>query len=39
MLGKDLLQDTVGIGNQLAKAGRVEESPTRICTLQGKEVP
>ena len=28
MLGEDLLQDTMGIGNQLAKVGRVEESPT-----------
>lgn len=28
LLGEDLLQDTIGIGGQLAKAGRVEESPT-----------
>ncbi|KAH7907557.1 hypothetical protein BJ138DRAFT_1014302 [Hygrophoropsis aurantiaca] len=28
LLGEDLLQDTIGIGTQLAKAGRVEESPT-----------
>ncbi|KAI0246628.1 hypothetical protein BJV78DRAFT_124399 [Lactifluus subvellereus] len=28
MLGEDLLQDTIGIGTQLARAGRVEESPT-----------
>lgn len=28
LLGEDLLQDTIGIGAQLAKAGRVEESPT-----------
>jgi DASH complex subunit ASK1 len=28
LLGEDLLQDTIGIGSQLAKAGRVEESPT-----------
>lgn len=28
MLGEDLLQDTIGIGLQLARAGRVEESPT-----------
>lgn len=28
MLGGDLLQDTIGIGGQLAKVGRVEESPT-----------
>ncbi|KAL4070456.1 hypothetical protein J3A83DRAFT_4094416 [Scleroderma citrinum] len=28
MLGEDLLQDTMGIGSQLAKVGRVEESPT-----------
>ncbi|KAI0372333.1 hypothetical protein BV20DRAFT_964481 [Pilatotrama ljubarskyi] len=28
MLGEDLLQDTIGIGNQMAMAGRVEESPT-----------
>ncbi|KAG1848504.1 hypothetical protein DFJ58DRAFT_717051 [Suillus subalutaceus] len=26
--GEDLLQDTIGIGSQLAKAGRIEESPT-----------
>ncbi|KAI0657256.1 hypothetical protein C8Q70DRAFT_1003003 [Cubamyces menziesii] len=28
MLGEDLLQDTIGIGSQMAMAGRVEESPT-----------
>ena len=28
LLGEDLLQDTIGIGSQLAKVGRVEESPT-----------
>ncbi|KAG9313916.1 hypothetical protein JVU11DRAFT_4688 [Chiua virens] len=28
ILGEDLLQDTIGIGGQLAKAGRIEESPT-----------
>ncbi|KAI5998093.1 hypothetical protein EDD15DRAFT_2386834 [Pisolithus albus] len=28
MLGEDLLQDTIGIGNQLSQVGRVEESPT-----------
>lgn len=28
MLGQDLLQDTIGIGQQMAMAGRVEESPT-----------
>jgi DASH complex subunit ASK1 len=28
LLGGDLLQDTIGIGGQLAKVGRVEESPT-----------
>jgi hypothetical protein len=28
MLGEDLLQDTIGIGTQLARAGRIEESPT-----------
>lgn len=28
MLGEDLLQDTMGIGAQMAAAGRVEESPT-----------
>ncbi|KAI1785542.1 hypothetical protein LXA43DRAFT_1037578 [Ganoderma leucocontextum] len=28
MLGQDLLQDTIGIGQQMALAGRVEESPT-----------
>lgn len=28
MLGEDLLQDTIGIGAQIAKTGRVEESPT-----------
>lgn len=28
LLGEDLLQDTMGIGSQLAKVGRVEESPT-----------
>lgn len=28
LLGEDLLQDTIGIGSQLAKAGRIEESPT-----------
>ena len=28
LLGEDLLQDTIGIGQQLAMAGRVEESPT-----------
>ncbi|RPD62576.1 hypothetical protein L226DRAFT_568682 [Lentinus tigrinus ALCF2SS1-7] len=28
MLGEDLLQDTIGIGAQMAVAGRVEESPT-----------
>ncbi|KAF8640537.1 hypothetical protein AX17_000199 [Amanita inopinata Kibby_2008] len=28
MLGDDLLQDTIGIGAQLARTGRVEETPT-----------
>ncbi|KAF8131605.1 hypothetical protein EV363DRAFT_171738 [Boletus edulis] len=28
LLGEDLLQDTIGIGGQLAKTGRIEESPT-----------
>ena len=28
LLGEDLLQDTIGIGGQLAKVGRIEESPT-----------
>ncbi|OAX38686.1 hypothetical protein K503DRAFT_717814 [Rhizopogon vinicolor AM-OR11-026] len=28
LLGEDLLQDTIGIGSQLAKVGRIEESPT-----------
>ncbi|KIL00796.1 hypothetical protein PAXRUDRAFT_821247 [Paxillus rubicundulus Ve08.2h10] len=28
LLGENLLQDTIGIGSQLAKAGRVDESPT-----------
>ncbi|KAF8963899.1 hypothetical protein BDZ97DRAFT_2075580 [Flammula alnicola] len=28
MLGEDLLQDTIGIGSQIAASGRVEESPT-----------
>ena len=28
MLGEDLLQDTIGIGAQIAASGRVEESPT-----------
>lgn len=28
MLGEDLLQDTIGIGTQIAMSGRVEESPT-----------
>lgn len=28
MLGEDLLQDTIGIGAQIAAHGRVEESPT-----------
>ena len=28
MFGEDLLQDTIGIGTQLARAGRIEESPT-----------
>ena len=28
MLGEDLLQDTIGIGAQMAVTGRVEESPT-----------
>lgn len=28
LLGEDLLQDTIGIGGQLAKVGRMEESPT-----------
>ena len=28
MLGEDLLQDTIGIGAQLAASGRIEESPT-----------
>jgi len=28
LLGEELLQDTIGIGGQLAKAGRIEESPT-----------
>ncbi|KAG6911269.1 hypothetical protein DXG01_002107 [Tephrocybe rancida] len=28
MLGEDLLQDTIGIGTQIALSGRIEESPT-----------
>ncbi|KAF9245628.1 hypothetical protein BU15DRAFT_85359 [Melanogaster broomeanus] len=28
LLGEDLLQDTIGIGSQLAKVGRIDESPT-----------
>jgi len=28
LFGEDLLQDTIGIGTQLARAGRIEESPT-----------
>jgi DASH complex subunit ASK1 len=28
MFGEDLLQDTIGIGTQLARTGRIEESPT-----------
>ena len=28
MYGKDLLQDTMGIGTRLARAGRIEEGPT-----------
>lgn len=28
MLGDELLEDTIGIGTQMARAGRVEESPT-----------
>ncbi|KAI8978718.1 hypothetical protein BD414DRAFT_444914 [Trametes punicea] len=28
MLGEDLLQDTIGIGSQMAMTGRIEESPT-----------
>ncbi|TCD67891.1 DASH complex subunit ask1 [Steccherinum ochraceum] len=28
MLGEELLEDTMGIGAQMARAGRVEESPT-----------
>jgi DASH complex subunit ASK1 len=28
MFGEALLQDTIGIGTQLARAGRIEESPT-----------
>ena len=28
MYGEDLLQDTMGIGTRLARAGRIEESPT-----------
>jgi DASH complex subunit ASK1 len=28
MLGEGLLQDTLGIGEQMARTGRVEESPT-----------
>jgi DASH complex subunit ASK1 len=28
MLGEDWLQDTIGIGTQLARVGRIEESPT-----------
>ncbi|KAF9469655.1 hypothetical protein BDZ94DRAFT_1206358 [Collybia nuda] len=28
MLGEDLLQETIGIGTQIAMSGRVEESPT-----------
>ncbi|KAH9984074.1 hypothetical protein BJV74DRAFT_590288 [Russula compacta] len=28
MFGDELLQDTIGIGTQLARAGRIEESPT-----------
>lgn len=35
LLGKDLLQDTIGIGGQLAKVGRIEESPT---PYYGKDV-
>ncbi|OBZ68847.1 hypothetical protein A0H81_11262 [Grifola frondosa] len=28
MMGEDLLQDTIGIGMQMAQAGRVDETPT-----------
>lgn len=28
LLGEDLLEDTIGIGVQMARAGRIEESPT-----------
>ncbi|KAF8548879.1 hypothetical protein OG21DRAFT_667610 [Imleria badia] len=28
LLGEELLQDTIGIGGQLARVGRIEESPT-----------
>ncbi|CCL98065.1 uncharacterized protein FIBRA_00059 [Fibroporia radiculosa] len=34
MLGEDLLQDTIGIGTQMAHAGRVEESPTPFMTTR-----
>jgi len=34
MLGKDRLQDTIGIGAQIAKTGRVEESPTPVTSAR-----
>ncbi|KAI0819241.1 hypothetical protein BC628DRAFT_1546056 [Trametes gibbosa] len=37
MLGEDLLQDTIGIGTQMAMAGRVEESPTPWVPSSGHE--
>ncbi|CDO69879.1 hypothetical protein BN946_scf184884.g38 [Trametes cinnabarina] len=36
MLGEDLLQDTIGIGSQMAMAGRVEESPTPWVPATGR---
>ncbi|OSC97484.1 hypothetical protein PYCCODRAFT_1398695 [Trametes coccinea BRFM310] len=36
MLGEDLLQDTIGIGTQMAQAGRVEESPTPWVPANGR---
>ena len=30
MYGADLLQDTLGVGSQMAQAGRVEDTPTPV---------
>jgi DASH complex subunit ASK1 len=37
MYGEELLQDTMGIGTRLARAGRIEESPTPWGTGGGGE--